>query len=176
MCLRHKQKQAKQILRHKQTPNARGKAQLSWPKRWFSLTTRKKTYVLAVGEVWGKKPQRTKVFKNNQLLLNIIVIMEHIHNVRHYSKYFMCENSSDSPNSTRGSAISLIFQMWKNWSTGKLSDLLKVILPVMRELRGDKAGGLCPESKILPILLYRLYDEILCNKCLLNTYDITALQ
>lgn len=48
----------------------------------------KKINVLPVGEAWHKKPERTKVFKNNnQLLLNVIVKIEHLLPVRRYSKY-----------------------------------------------------------------------------------------
>lgn len=45
-----------------------------------------------------------------------------------------------------------------------------------RHLTGENMGSLFPESRILPILIYHLYDDIVFNKRLLNAYDIMALK
>lgn len=45
-----------------------------------------------------------------------------------------------------------------------------------RYLTGENTGSLFPESRVLSILIYHLYDDILFNKRLLNAYDIMALQ
>lgn len=45
-----------------------------------------------------------------------------------------------------------------------------------RYLTGENTGSLFPESRVLSILIYHLYNDILFNKRLLNAYDIMALQ